>query len=296
MKAFKNMCGALTVCEMKKPRYRILYWTMFAILLIFAVGICLFPVVWILLAGFKDANEIYAIPATLFPKHFHISKLGEVWTKLHIYEYYFNTTYMSLVSVVFTLVVSGLAGYVLAKVRPAGTRFINTVVFWLMLVPTTMSTVPLYMTFKDFPIFHFSMLNTYWPIWLMNAAVPFNIILFKNYFAGIPNAIIEAGKIDGLGEVGIFRWIMVPMGQPIFLVVGLFTFMGAFGNFFWPYILINDESKTVLAVQLYKLKSSTYTLDYQLLAILFSVLPLLVLYAIFQDKIISGMNLGGVKG
>lgn len=296
MRGFENMSGALTVCEMRKPTYRILYWTMFAVLLIFALGICLFPVVWILLAGFKDANEIYAIPATLFPKHFQLSKLGEVWKKLHIYNYYFNTTYMSLVSVFFTIIISGMAGYVLAKIRPAGTRIINTVVFWLMLVPGTMSTVPLYMIFKDFPIFHFSMLNTYWPVWLMSAAVPFNIILFKNYFAGIPNEIIEAGKIDGLSEFGIFKWIMIPMGQPIFLVVGLFTFMATFGSFFWPYILINDETKTVLAIQIYKLKSSTYTQDYQLLAILYSVLPLLVLYAIFQDKIIGGINLGGVKG
>ncbi len=296
LKAFNDMRGALLNTEMKQPRYKALYWAMFVFLLFYAVVISLFPVVWILIAGFKDPQELYQIPATLFPKEFDITKLFEVWNQLKIYKYYFNTAYMSIGSVVLCLLCSGLAGYALSKIRPMGTKLVNNIVFWLMLIPGTMSTVPLYMTFKEFPIFGFSMMDTYWPIWLMGAASPFNIILFRSYFNGISNEIVEAAKIDGLSSIGIFRHIILPMGQPIFLVVGLFTFMSSFGNFFWPYLLISDENKIVLAVQLYKLKSTTFTQDYQMLAVLYSVLPLIILYAIFQDKIISGINIGGVKG
>ena len=296
MKAFENMKGALMSTDMKQPGYQLLYWSMFAFLIFVSVGVCLFPVVWILLSGFKGPQELYSVPATLFPENFNIMKLAEVWCKMKIYAYYLNTTYMALGHTFFVLVISGLAGYVLSKIKPVGTRLINNIVFWLMLIPGTMSTVPLYMTFKEFPVFGFSMLDTYWPMWLLGAASPFNIILFKSYFNGIPNEIIEASRIDGLSDVGVFGKIMMPMGQPIFLVVGLFAFMGSFGTFLWPYLIITDADKTVLAVQLYKLRSTTYTQDYQMLAVLYSVLPLILLYAIFQDRIVSGINLGGVKG
>ncbi len=292
----KNMDkGILTNSDMKKTKYKILYAIMVFLMIIYCL-ISVLPVVWIMLSGFKDVKEMYAVPATLLPKKIDLSKLGRVWTELKFYKYYGNTFLMAIGSVISNIVISGLAGYVLSRLKPKGTKFMLAVIFWLMLLPGTMSTVPLYMEFKSMPLIGINLLETYWPIWLMSGANAFNIILFKNFFDGISSSLIEAAWIDGANNTRIFFKIIIPLSTPVFIVVAMFTFNGQIGNFFWPYLLISSKEKTVLGVQLYKMKSSTYTMDYQMLALLFSVIPQIVIFAIFQKQIMGGVNIGGVKG
>ena len=292
----KNMDkGILTNSDMKNPKHKLLY----AVMMIFMIIYCLvsvLPVIWIMLSGFKDVKEMYAIPATFLPKKIELSKMGRVWNELKFYKYYGNTFIMAIGAVVSNIVVSGLAGYVLSRLKPKGTKIILAVIFWIMLIPGTMNTVPLYMEFKSMPLVGISLLETYWPIWLISAANAFNIILFKNFFDGISNALIEAAWIDGATNMKIFFKIIIPLSTPVFIVVAMFTFNGQIGNFFWPYLLISAKEKTVLGVQLYKMKSSTYTMDYQMLALLFSVIPQVIIFAIFQKQIMGGVNIGGVKG
>ncbi len=292
----KNMDkGILTNSDMKKPKYKILYTCMILFMIVYCV-ISVLPVVWIMLSGFKDVKEMYAVPATFLPKKIELSKLGRVWTELKFYKYYGNTFLMAIGAVVSNIVISGLAGYVLSRLKPKGTKLMLAVIFWIMLLPGTMSTVPLYMEFKSMPLIGVNLLETYWPIWLMSGANAFNIILFKNFFDGISSSLIEAAWIDGANNAKIFFKIIIPLSTPVFIVVGMFTFNGQIGNFFWPYLLISSKEKTVLGVQLYKMKSSTYTMDYQMLALLFSVIPQIIIFAIFQKQIMGGINIGGVKG
>ena len=288
--------GILSDMDMKQTKYKVLYWSLFGIMLFFAGVICFLPVLWIILSGFKDPQELYAVPATFFPKTIKLSKLWEVWNAMEFYKYYINTFIMAAGCTIAPLIVSGFAGYSLSKLKPKGHKLIGRIIFVFMLIPGSMSTVPLYMTFMDFTPLHFNLSNTDWPMWLMGAAGSFNIILFKNSFDGIHSEIVEAARIDGATSFKIFYKIMLPLAKPVFLVVGLFAFMGAIGNFFWPYLIINDPQMTVLGVQLYKLKQTTFTVDYQMLALLFSMIPTFVLFAIFQNKIMGGMNIGGVKG
>lgn len=296
MNAFKNMDkGILTNSDMKKTKYRLLYWIMFGIMIIYALA-AFIPVIWILLSGFKTVDEMYQIPASFFPKEFHISKLGRVWSEMKFYRYYLSTFIMAGGAIVFDIVVSGLAGYVISRLKPLGTKVVFAMVFWVMLLPGTMRIVPLYMTFKDFPIFHFSMLDTYWPMWLMAAANAFDIILFKNFFDGISVSLVESAKIDGASNMRVFFNIMLPLSLPVFIVVGVFAFNGQMGQFLWPYLTISKKEMTVLGVMIYKMKTSDYTMDYQMLALLFSVIPQLLIFAVFQRQIMGGVNIGGVKG
>lgn len=239
---------------------------------------------------------MYAIPATLFPKRIDLGKLGYVWNELKFYQYYISTFVMAGGAVAADIIVSGLAGYSLSKIKPHGTKAVLMVLFWLMLMPGTMRTVPLYLEFKSFPIFHFSTLNTYWPIWMMAAANCFDIILFKNFFDGISISLVEAAKVDGATDLRIFFKIIIPLSVPVFMTVGIFAFNAQLGSFLWPYILIQNEQLTVIGVALYKLKTSTITMDYQMLAFIFAIIPQVIVFAIFQRQIIGGVNIGGVKG
>ena len=287
--------GILTNIDMKQAKYKFLYSAIMIILLLWCLGICLYPILWIILSGFKDVEELYAIPSTFFPKNFQISKIAKVWNEMKFWKTYGNTFMLAGGAAVFNMVISGLAGYVISKVKPIGSKVVFTILFWIMLLPTTMSTVPVYMTIMDFPILHFSMLDSFLPLWLM-VVNAFDIILFKNFFDGISDSLVEAAKIDGASNIRIFWQIMVPLSIPVFCVVGIFTFNGNIGSFLMPLLTLTSADKTVLAVQLYKMKSASYTMDYQMLAIFFSMIPQVVVFVIFQKQIMGGINVGGVKG
>jgi len=286
--------GILTNIDMKQGKYKVLYSAIMIILLIWCLGICLYPVLWILLSGFKDVEELYAIPSTFFPKNFELSKIAKVWDEMKFWKTYGNTFCLAGGAAVFNMLISGLAGYAISKVKPIGSKVVFTLLFWMMLLPTTMSTVPVYMTIMDFPLLHINMLNTFLPLWLM-VVNAFDIILFKNFFDGISDSLVEAAKIDGASNIRIFWQIMVPLSVPVFCVVGIFTFNGNIGNFLMPLLTLGDD-KTVIAVQLYKMKSASYTMDYQMLAIIFSMIPQVIVFALFQKQIMGGINVGGVKG
>lgn len=287
--------GILNDSDMKSVGNKIIYFAIIAILVLLSVMVVV-PVVWILLSGFKDVQEMYEIPTRFFPKKIELSKLGRIWNEMKFYKFYLNTFIMAGGSVAATVIVDGLAGYTLSRLRPVGSKIMMGLLFSLMLMPGTMRTVPIYMTFKSFSFLKLNLLDSFIPIWIMAGADIFSIIMFKNFFDEIPDSLIEAANIDGAKNMTIFFKIIVPLSVPIIMTVAIFCFNGQVGQFFWPYLLIGDQNKTVIGVQLYKMKSGNYTTDYQMLAIIFSLIPQVIIFLFFQRFIIGGVNAGGVKG
>lgn len=290
----KSKQGIISSIELNRPGNKCLY-TAIVLLLVIVCLICAIPILWILFSGFKTPAEMYKIPPSFFPEHIDLSKLSAAWTQMKFYKYYINTFILAIGTTVFTLLFNGLAGYVLSKLKPMGNQLFSTLIFITMLVPGTMSTVPIYMSIIKVPIIGINLSNSYLPLWLMCVG-GFNIILFKNFFDGISDSVIESARIDGASTVRVFFNIIVPMSLPVFMTVAIFSFNGSMGTYFWPYLLISDNAKTVLGVQLYKMKSSTFSVDYQMLAIIFSIIPQVVIFALFQKNIVGGISTGAVKG
>ena len=291
--------GALCNSDMKQAKYKIFYGLLWLFMAFWFIVVIL-PCIWMAVSGFKTAAEINATQNVKFlPETFDLSKLVRAWTTLNYKKYYLNTVLMAIGCVVADIFASGLAGYVLSRLKPTGYKLVLGLVFCLMLLPTTGTTVPLFVTFKNGIIPGVSMLNTYWPMWLMSAANMFNVILFKTSFDGISPSLIEAAKIDGASNLKIFVQIMIPLSVPVIMTVALFTFNAQFGNFFWPNLVLTNPDKYTLGVQIYKIQAVTnasITDDIKMMGILFSVLPQLIVFGIFQKHIIGGINLGGVKG
>lgn len=291
MSKFKNMDkGALTSSDMRTVKYRMLYFGMLGILLVWC-AIVILPIIWIVLSGFKEPNEMYSIPTKLFPSEIRLSKLADVWNKMKFYRYYFNTFIMAGGCVLADLIVSGIGGYIFSRVKPKGYKILYSVCFTLMLLPNAGGTVPLYMIFK-----RLNVLNTYIPMYLMSMVNIFHIFLFKNFFDGISMSLVEAARVDGATNIRVFFKIILPLSMPIFITVAVLSFNAQMSTFLWPYLTIRDTTKTVLGVYIYQLKSAGYTVDYQMIALLFSMLPQIIIFALFQKKIIGGINVGGVKG
>ena len=293
---FGNMnTGVLTNADMKRGKYIILYFVL-ALFMVCCVLMILIPSVWMILMGFKSASEMYQTPVTFFPKEFDFSKLGKIWNQMKFVKTYKNTLIMALGAVASDVIVCGLAGYVLSRLKPKGHKVVYTVLFCMMLLPGTMRLVPLYKMFIDFPVLHINMMNTYLPMWIMTGSAIFDIMLFKTTFDGVSDSLVEAAKVDGASNIRIFLQIMVPLSVPVIVTAAIFTFNFQFGSFLWPMLILRDESKLVLGLQIYKLKTSTLTMDYRMIAMLFSILPQLIVFAIFQKHIMGGINIGGVKG
>ncbi len=289
IKAFENADkGVLFPSDYKQTKYKLFYGGMLLFMLIYFI-VTLVPVLWMLLFGFKEPAEIFSKTPTFFPAQINLSKFKDVWSQYQLYKYYLNTFIMAGGCVVTDVLVNGLAGYVISRLKPRGSRMYSAVVFALMLIPATVSMVPNYMLFMKL-----NLLNTYVPIWFMCGINMFNILLFKSSFDGISKSLIEAAQIDGATSIKIFFKIVVPLSIPVIATVSIFTFNGQFGNFFWPYLLINDPDKMVMGVRLYMLNS--VSLDVRMLLVLFSIIPQVIIFILFQKQIMGGINVGGVKG
>lgn len=301
MRRFENKAtGILSSSDLKSFKNKLIYWVLFAILVFFCI-ISLFPAIWTILTAFKDTQEIYN-GFSLFPQDISPVKLwnriSESWNELQFGKSFISTVVLSLGNLVSVILVSGLGGYVLSKMKPKGSKFIFVLVVWTMMMPGQMRIVPNYITSLHFP-FAFdvggvSLLDTYWPMWLSAGANAFNVILFKNAFDALSDSYVEAAKLDGCNNFGIFFRIMLPLSMPIIIFVSIGTLSSAWSDFFGP--LLYFEEKTVLPLSVYRLQfTASMKMNTKFMAYVFASIPPFLIFAIFQKRIMGGVNIGGVK-
>ena len=299
MKRFKKKekpIGLISESDLKVTKYKIIYALMVAFMILMSL-IVIIPAVWIFVTGFKGSQEIYKIPATFFPEEFKLSRITEAWVDLDLGTNIFATFVLSVLEVVAMLVVCGFGGYVISKLKPKGIKAVFVLVVWTMMMPSNVRLVPLFMSFVDFPIGHFSMLDTYWPLVLIAASNAFNMVLFKNLFDGISNSLIEAARIDGSSDIGIFFRILIPLSVPAVAYTSIKAFNAVWGDFLMPMLVIANRKMQPLPVVIYRIKSTTnIKINNYIMALSIVCVPPLIVYAFCQKYIMGGMNIGGVKG
>jgi len=287
--------GLFNYYDLKSTKGKIAYGAIYLFLIAFLM-ICLIPFLWVFLSSFKSVDEMYALKPTFFPKEFHFENLSIVLEKVNFVSYLLNTLCIILGFVAFDIIFNGIAGYVISKLKPFGTGLMEKLIFTSMLVPG-ISMVPLYMTFVDVPFLHFNLVGSYMPLWLMAASQPFNIMLFRNFFNGIPISYLEAARIDGASDIKIFAKIILPLSKPILMVVMVFGVTGCWGNFMWPYLLLGGTAREPISVMLYKLSSSSLLMQNEfLLLTMITMIPMIIVFALFSKQIMGGLNMSGLKG
>ncbi|MBQ2614909.1 MAG: carbohydrate ABC transporter permease [Clostridia bacterium] len=286
--------GLLNYSDFATFKGKIIYAIIFLLMLTVSL-ICLVPVIWVAVSGFKDVSEMYAIPPTFFPKHFDFGKLLDFWNRVNVFKYFKNSLILIVGCLSFDIIANGLAGYVLSRIKPVGARVIEKMIFASMLL-SGVSLIPLYISFVDVPFFHINLSGSYLPIWMMAGANAFNVLLFRNFFNGIPMSYLEAARIDGCTDLGIFGRIIVPMSKPIIMVVSIFSITGTWSNFMWPYLILGSTEKEPVSVMLYTLTSTVLRDDESMLLTMISIVPMIIVYAFFSKYIIGGVNMSGLKG
>lgn len=298
MKSFANKkSGIISSIEFKSAKTQLLYWCVFAICLILAI-ICLFPVLWIMFSSLKDVSEFYSSPPTIIPKTFKPEKILTAWSQLNLGSYLRNTFIIAAGRITFCIIATGLAGYVLSKLKPKGTKLVMRVLLWSMMLPGSVSLIAGYLQAVDFPYLHINFTNNFLYFWLTAMGSAFYTLMFKNFFDSISGSLVEAAKIDGCSELGIFFKIIIPLSIPMLVVIGLFTFNDSWSDFMMPYLLLKQESLQTISQLIFSIKmsGSQVSQDIYLVIVMMSMIPPLIIFIIFNKHIMNGVNVGGVKG
>ncbi len=303
MKKFSTKpAGVLSASDLKTVKGRAIYIIFFLFLILVSV-LTVLPAVWTVLTAFKDTQEIYS-QFSFFPKNLTFSKavvrIKESMEFLQLGDSFINTVVLSIGNWVFSIVVCGFGGYVLSKLKPAGTKLIFTLVVWTMMMPGQIRMVPNYISWLHFPFAYdfgmgVSLLDSYWPMWLSAGADTFSVLLFKNAFDGLSNSYVEAAKLDGCTNYGIFFKIMLPLVTPVIIYQSIGILSAAWSDFFTPLLVL--DKNVVVPLKIYRLKSdSSVSMNTYFMALVFASLPPFLIFAVFQRKILGGVNIGGVKG
>ena len=286
----ESYTGVIRDFDMRHMSVKIIYYMVFAVCAAILI-VCIFPFVWTILSSFKTIKEIASEP-NIIPHHFQISGFVKTWTSLKFVKYYMNSAISVLGSIVCAILFNGLFGYVMAKVKPYGSKFFEMLVMWGLLIPSTTSIVPLFMNLSKI-----GLTGTFIPLWLAMGANAFYVVLFKNFFDSIPASYIEAATIDGAGNIQIFFKIVVPLSKSIIMVVGLYAITAAWSDFLLPFLLLQNTQFETVMVKLFSLMRGAKINDVEMLrAIVFAIIPPVILFIIFQKQITQVTIQSGIKG
>lgn len=289
-KAPSSRTGIVRDYDRKSPGVRIgLAFVNLACLLILLVS--LFPIFWVIMAGFKDIQE-YMSSTSILPMSLDFATYTRTWSQLGITRNYLNSIYAILGSVFCSLVFNGLLAYGLAILKPRGYKLVGNLVMLSLLIPATISIVPLFMN-----ITHLNLGGFFTPLWLAAGANAVYVVLFRQFFEHIPPSLIEAGRIDGCTQIQIFTKVVLPLSKPICMVVAIFTINGAWSDFLLPYLVLGQGKWQTVMVRLF-IFSTQQTVNYDDLmrAVVFSMIPPILLFFIFQKQLTENIVTTGIKG
>jgi arabinosaccharide transport system permease protein len=206
--------------------------------------------------------------------------------------WFFNSIILTVLQTALTLIVSALVGYGFAMYNFRFKNLLFTCVLIIMMIPMEIIMLPLYqLTIK------LGLMDSIWGIILPFVAAPLPIFFFRQYLSGIPKDFLDAARIDGCSEYGTFFRVIMPLMKPSFAAMGIFVGMNSWNNFLWPLIVLRSSEKLTLPIGLNTL-ITPYGNNYDVLiaGAVFSVVPIIILFILFQKHFIAGMTAGGIKG
>lgn len=251
----------------------------------------LLPLYWMIISSFKPQTELLRMPPTLWPETFTTENYSGVLETLPFGSYYINSIATSLINTVFGLLTSALGGYIFAKYEFRGKEVLFWIMMACMMIPYETLLIPLYRIMVKF-----GWINSYLVLTVPYFCNIFGLFLMRQFMSGVSTEFLEAAEIDGCGQYGTFFRIVLPMVQSALATLCIFLFMGTYNSFLWPLISINSRKLFTLPIGLAALSSDRGTQTNLIMAASsLVVIPVMLVFAIAQRQIVSGLTIGGVK-
>ena len=253
----------------------------------------LLPLIWLLSTSLKGPTEnIFASPPSLLPSQPSLQAYQRLFAANPMVTYLLNSIIVSSLAVLANLLFCSLAAYPLARLRFAGRGLVLALVVATILIPFQVVMIPLYLLMVQI-----GLRNSLWALILPQAATAFGIFLLRQSFLTVPLELEEAARIDGCSPLGEWWNIMLPAAKADLITLAMFVFIGTWGDFLWPLIIIDDPKLYTLPLGLQQL-SSSFSLDWRLVAAgaMVSILPVLLVFILLQRYILPSATANAVKG
>jgi ABC-type glycerol-3-phosphate transport system permease component len=263
-----------------------------SIILVVVCLIWLYPFVWPIFSSFKTSDEMFRAGWRLWPQHWTLDNFVRAWSKAQFNRYLLNSVLYAVSSTTISVMVSALAGYVLARYKFPGSRFLQLLILAMLFLPTATSILPVFDLMQKLKI-----LNTPFAVILaLSGGVGFSCVLFQGYFRNIPQDLYDAAMVDGASFLQQFR-LVLPLARPIIATSVILGFNSAWQDYFTPLVftLGRPELRT-LSVGL-RAFTGQYTVDISgfAAATTISMIPIIIVFVIFQRQFVNGLA-GAVKG
>jgi ABC-type glycerol-3-phosphate transport system permease component len=259
--------------------------------LIVISAVTVFPFLWMLATSLRPSNTVFGGP--LVPRSVTGDAYGRAWTQLDYPSHFWNSVYVTTVTVVVVLALATLGGYAFAKLEFPGKQFIYVVLLSTLMLPITAIIIPLFLEMRSF-----NLLNTRQGLILVyvGGALPFAMFLMRAFFETLPDELIQAARVDGASEFRIFARVMLPLAAPGVATVVIFQFLSTWNEFLLAQTFISAPEYLPLQPVLYGVVGQHST-DWPLLtaALTMSVVPIIAVYVRMQRRFVAGMTLGAVK-
>ncbi|MFA5545200.1 MAG: carbohydrate ABC transporter permease [Sphaerochaetaceae bacterium] len=271
-----------------KIKIPVLQLTRHVILLIFGLAM-IFPFVWMIATSMKVGAEVYSL--SIIPKNPSSKNYLRLFANGNFPYWFFNSLYVGLLVTLSTLFFDSLVGFTLCKYSFKGKQVIFLLILSTMMIPTEMLVIPWYIMSNTL-----GWIDTYWGILFPGLMSGFGTFLMKSFFEGVPDDLLDAGRIDGLSEFSIYWRIGIPLVKPALSALAIFSFIGNWNAFLWPLIVINEIRRYTLPIGL-----SFFNGEFQnqwemvMTGAAVATIPVFVVFLIFQKQIVQGIALTGVK-
>jgi multiple sugar transport system permease protein len=249
-----------------------------------------FPFVWMMLSAFKPLREIFQL--TVFPHTWTLANFQQVLFHTAFPRWFLNSLVVAGISTVSVLFFCSLVGYTLTRLRFPGRSVLFVIILSTLMVPTEMLVIPWYVMSTQY---HW--VNSYWGLAFPGLIPAFGVFLMRQFFQTLPRDLFDAGRVDGVSEFGLFWRVGLPLVRPGLAALGIFNFVGNWNAFLWPLIIAKSPSMRTVPVGM-ALFSGEASTQWNLImaASALAIVPVLLVFFIFQRQIIEGVVLTGVKG
>jgi len=268
-------------------------------ILIFASLLSIFPFIWLISTSLKgQAENIFAYPPQIIPMDFTFQNYVGVWKRVNFIAYFVNSIIVAGATVILNLLLSSLAAYPLARMEFIGKKTAFFAVLATIMVPFQAIMLPVYLiTLKLNLVDSVNNFMGYLGLVMPFAVSAFGIFLMRQAFLAIPKEMEEAAVVDGCNAFEVFFKVIMPMVKPSLAVLAIFTFIGSWGEFLWPSIVLTKESMYTLPVGVNNLQGM-FSSNWRFIAAgsILATIPIVIFFLAMQKYFISGENEGAVKG
>lgn len=262
----------------------------YAILLVLGLSM-VFPFFWMISTALKTDAEIYRMPPELLPGEPKWSNFSKAWNSAPFNRYLLNTMLIAVATTFFDLLLSSLGGVAFGKYDFFGKKVLFALVLGIMVVPSQVTLIPNYLIMNIL-----GWLNTYQGVIIVSIVSPFGIFLVRQYLQTIPDELMDAARIDGCSEWGIFFKILLPLIKPVLGTLAIFSFTGSWNSFMWPLILMDKSEMYTLQIGLAFFRGQHQVYPNLLMAInALAVIPIMILFLFCQKYFVAGIQMSGIK-